>query len=143
MTIKSVLILLIVAVASSYASAQDKPKPEEVALAMQGVADWQIEHFRDKFSNYPEPHDIRDWTHGAFYVGLMKWVDVTSDKRYLEWAKSVGERTQFKLHDRTYMADDHTIGQLYLELYRQTHVRANQGELGPCNGLPKRRTYFY
>lgn len=118
MPIKSFVLFIFMLITAGYAVAQEKPKPEEVALAMQGVADWQIEHFRNKFSNYPEPHDIRDWTNGAFYVGLMKWISVTGDKRYLEWAKSIGEKTQFKLHDRTYMADDHTVGQLYIELYR-------------------------
>ena len=34
MTIKSFLILLLLGVSSSYALAQDKPKPDEVALAV-------------------------------------------------------------------------------------------------------------
>ncbi len=119
MTFRSLLGILLICMVTNLAVAQDKPKPAEVALEMQRVADWQIDHFRDKFSNYQEPHDIRDWTNGAFYVGLMKWVEITGDKRYLEWAKSIGERTQFKLGDRTYMADDHTVGQLYLDLYSQ------------------------
>lgn len=118
MSIKSFFLFIFISITASSVLAQEKPKPDEVALAMQGVADWQIEHFRNKFSNSPEPHDIRDWTNGAFYVGLMKWINITDDKRYLEWAKSLGEKTQFKLHDRTYMADDHTVGQLYIELYR-------------------------
>ncbi len=118
MSIKSLLLTLSISVLPGFALALDKPTPDSVAQAMQGVADWQIEHFRDNFSSYERPHEIRDWTNGAFYVGLMKWVGMTADPRYIEWAKSVSEKAKWQLLSQTYHADDHTIGQMYIELYR-------------------------
>lgn len=114
----SLIVLLFVAI-PLYAQSVSEPTPEDVALHMQRVADWQIKHFRDTFSSASGPLDIRSWTHAPFYVGLLKWNSITSDTRYLEWAKHVASSAKFKLNDRTYLADDHAVGQLYLELYRQ------------------------
>ncbi len=97
------------------------PKPEEIALTLQRVADRQIAHFRDTYSGREKPHHIRDWTNGALYVGMLKWAVVSGDGRYQDWLKSVADRAAWELHWRTYMADDHVVGQLYLDLYRFYH----------------------
>lgn len=86
---------------------------------MQKVADWQIEHFRDSYSGNTKPHHPLAWTNGALYIGMIKWAGMADDKKYYEWLKAIGEKQKWKLHKRTYHADDHTVGQLYLELYRK------------------------
>ncbi|MFY0626716.1 MAG: glycoside hydrolase family 88 protein [Reichenbachiella sp.] len=91
----------------------------QVQQQMTRVADWQIEHFRDTFSGRDKPHHIRDWTNGALYVGMLKWAQMAPDERYYQWLKQQGEDGEWTLHFRKYMADDHTVGQLYLELYRK------------------------
>ena len=100
------------------ADALKPPKPQQVAKAMQEVADWQITHFRDSFSNPNQPHDIDSWTNAAFYVGMVEWTKITKDPRYIEWLKNIGEKNNWQLARRTYLADDHAVGQLYIELYR-------------------------
>ncbi|WP_158966171.1 glycoside hydrolase family 105 protein [Paraglaciecola sp. L3A3] len=91
-----------------------------IALDMQRVADWQIEHFRDVFNpKRNKPHHILDWTNGALYVGMLKWASISGDPRYQEWLKSIAEQGEWALHSRMYHADDHIVGQLYLDLYRR------------------------
>ncbi|MCF2947496.1 glycoside hydrolase family 88 protein [Paraglaciecola aquimarina] len=92
----------------------------DIALSMQKVADWQIAHFREIFSEKRnKPHHILDWTNGALYVGMLKWASISGDPRYQEWLKSIAEQGEWKLHSRMYHADDHIVGQLYLDLYRR------------------------
>jgi unsaturated rhamnogalacturonyl hydrolase len=95
-------------------------KPKKVLKEMERVADWQIEHFRDTFSLHGKaPHHIADWTNGALYVGMVKWAELAGNDKYYEWLKSVGEEQQWNLHTRPYHADDHVIGQMYIELFRK------------------------
>lgn len=109
------MILTLLLVAPAWAQ---EIKPEEVKQVMQKVADWQIANFRESYSR-KEPHHIADWTNGALYVGMVKWAQMADSDRYFEWLKSVGEEQQWKLHKRQYHADDHTIGQLYVDLARK------------------------
>lgn len=93
----------------------------QIATSMQRVADWQIAHFRDRFDFKfrKGPHHILDWTNGALYVGMLKWASISGDPRYQEWLRSIAEQGEWKLHRRMYHADDHIVGQLYLDLYRR------------------------
>lgn len=103
---------------STQCIADSKLEPSRVAQTMQQVADRQIEYFRDTYSGRYKPHHIRDWTNGALYVGMLKWAKLSDDPRYLQWLKSISDRANWELHWRTYMADDHVVGQLYVELFR-------------------------
>ncbi len=94
-------------------------KPEEISGYMRRVADWQIDHFRDTYSGRDKPHHIRDWTNGALYVGMIKWAAMANDDKYYQWLYRIGEEGEWDLHWRKYMADDHAVGQMYLELYRK------------------------
>ena len=95
-------------------------KPDDVKRDMKRVADWQIENF-DKMKPFTgkESHHPLDWTNGALYVGMVKWAAMAGSEQYYEWLKSIGEEHEWKLHRRKYHADDHTVGQMYLELYRK------------------------
>ena len=99
-------------------SAQDI-KPDEVKKNMKRVADWQIEHYRDTYSGRKKPHHPLDWTNGALYVGMVKWAAMANDEKYYNWLKQIAEEHEWMLHKRKYHADDHTVGQLYCELYRK------------------------
>lgn len=94
-------------------------KPEEVKKNMKRVADWQIEHFDDNYSGYNKPHHPLDWTNAALYVGMVKWAEMANDDTYFEWLKNIGEEQEWKLWKRQYHADDHAVGQMYIELYRK------------------------
>lgn len=91
----------------------------DVKTKMKRVADWQIEHFKDTYSGRKEPHHPLAWTNGALYVGMVKWAKMADDDSYWEWMKKIGEENQWKLYERFYHADDHTVGQMYCELYRK------------------------
>ncbi len=113
------IILMLALVAITGLSQAQKIKPTEVKQVMQKVADWQIEHYRDLFSGRTKPHHPLDWTNGALYVGIVKWAAMADDEKYYHWLKAIGEEHEWKLHKRTYHADDHTVGQMYIELYRK------------------------
>jgi len=116
--IKRWLVVSILSLVSTLCIADSQLKPAQVAQTMQQVADRQIEHFRDSYSGREKPHHIRDWTNGALYVGMLKWAKLSDDPRYIQWLKSISDRGEWNLHWRTYMADDHVVGQLYVELFR-------------------------
>ena len=94
-------------------------KSNEVKSVMKKVADWQMEHFKDTYSGYEEPHHELDWTNAALYTGMVKWAAMAGDESYYKWLKSIGEANDWKLHRRKYLADDHAVGQMYIELYRK------------------------
>ena len=100
-----------------FVQAQDI-KPVEVKANMKRVADWQIEHFHESYSRNT-PHHPLDWTNGALYVGMMKWAAMADDDKYYEWMLNIAKEHEWKLHRRQYHADDHTVGQMYCELYRK------------------------
>jgi len=93
--------------------------PVDIKNVMRKVANWQIEHFQDLYSGYNEPHHPLDWTNGALYVGMVKWASMADDDKYYNWLKDIGEKYDWHLYDRKYHADDHAVGQLYVELYRK------------------------
>lgn len=116
--LKIIFLLTIILLVPSRFQAQDI-KPQEVKKIMKKVADWQIDHFSDIYSNRTQPHHPLDWTNGALYVGMVKWADMANDDTYYNWLKSIGEAHEWKLYKRKYHADDHTVGQLYIDLYRK------------------------
>ena len=117
---KALKIISVFAVcATSILSQAQEIKPIEVKKVMGRVADWQIEHYDDLYSDKTEPHHPLDWTNGALYIGMVKWAAMADDDTYYNWLKEIGEQHDWKLHVRTYHADDHTVGQLYVELYRK------------------------
>lgn len=115
--LKTIMILAICTIAT-LSSAQEI-KPAEVKKVMEKVADWQIEHFSDLYSGRNKPHHPLDWTNGALYVGMVKWAAMAEDDKYYNWLKEIGEKEEWKLYRRKYHADDHTVGQLYVDLYRK------------------------
>ncbi|MDB2606849.1 glycoside hydrolase family 88 protein, partial [Zobellia sp.] len=96
-----------------------KIKPKKVKETMKLVADWQIDNFDGLYSGRTKPHNPLDWTNAAFYVGLVKWAAMAEDDRYYEWLKVIGEENEWQLYRRKYHADDHAVGQMYIELFRK------------------------
>ncbi len=80
-----------------------------VKSAMKRVADWQLCH--------PSSHPTRDWTQAAWYAGLIAWGLMADESTYLDSSLAVCERNHWKLGDRRYHADDHSVGWTYLHLY--------------------------
>jgi len=114
-SIKLTIIAFFLSVVSI--SAQDI-NPGGVKKEMKRLADWQIEHFRDSYYQN-KPHHPLDWTNGALYVGMIKWAAMADDDSYYEWLKKIGSDNEWMPGKRKYHADDHTVGQMYCELYRK------------------------
>ena len=113
------LFIVFIIVVQSFVSIAQSINPEEVKKDMKRVADWQIAHFRDNYSSRKVPHHPLAWTNGALYVGMAKWAQMAGDDSYWEWMKKIGEENNWMLYDRQYHADDHTVGQMYCELFKK------------------------
>lgn len=105
--------------------------PESVKDLTNKVADWQLSTF-DEHSKYravaaerskrPDAHkNYPDlvWHMAALYAGMDRWRVVSGDPKYTDFLKKIGERNGWNLHERPYHADDHAVGQFYLNLYQQ------------------------
>ena len=80
-----------------------------IKSVMTKATEWQL--------NNPKHHPL-DWTNGAFYAGMFAaWETTKSDAIYqslIDW----GKNEQWEPHKRWFHADDHTITQTYIDLYR-------------------------
>ena len=112
---KIVMVIAVFAIATL--SQAQEIKPTDVKKIMEKVADWQIAHFNELYSGNEKPHHPLDWTNGALYVGMVKWAAMADSESYYNWLKAIGDKHEWKLHYRKYFADDHTVGQLYLDLF--------------------------
>ncbi|TXN37622.1 glycoside hydrolase family 88 protein [Flagellimonas hymeniacidonis] len=113
------LCILLMVLMQGYLLTAQEIKPHEVKRIMKKVADWQINHFHDTYSGNKDPHNPKAWPNGALYIGMLKWAMVSDEDKYFQWLKEIGNTNKWKLHDRIYHADDHTVGQLYLSLYQK------------------------
>ena len=85
--------------------------PQPVLAVMKKVADWQLAH--------PSTHAPDDWTSAALYTGIMALSQISDDAKYHDAMMAMGEKQGWRLGKRPYDADDHCVGQTYLELYMQ------------------------
>ncbi len=106
-----------------------EPTAESVRALGEKVADWQMRTFDEhgkyralngkKWSNNRNYHDL-SWQMAALYVGMDQWRHVAEDSgKYTDWLRTIGSRNNWKLHRRPYHADDHAVGQFYLNLYEE------------------------
>lgn len=72
------------------------------------TADWMTAH--------PKKHNPRDWTYGAFYAGIAALGLSDPALPYLGQIRQLGMTNSWTTLARTYHADDHCIGQSWLEL---------------------------
>jgi rhamnogalacturonyl hydrolase YesR len=97
---------------------QPAPKlaSNQILDTMKAVADWQLAN--------PSNHQTDDWTHGAYFAGLTEWAKISTDDTYMNATLGFGETNNWELRSRkqfptySYHADDHAVGQMYLEMYR-------------------------
>ncbi|HEY5078701.1 MAG TPA: glycoside hydrolase family 88 protein [Opitutaceae bacterium] len=85
------------------------PSPSAILGTMERVADWQLAN--------PSKHGATDWTQAAGCTGMMALAGICGDSRYRDSMRAMGEAEGWRLGPRTYMADDHCIGQTYAELH--------------------------
>ena len=82
---------------------------KDVAHAMEKVADWQLARAQEGFD--------QDWTFAALYAGFMAVPEAANGKKYQDAMLAMGKKFQWQPGPRLAHADDHAVGQTYLELY--------------------------
>lgn len=83
----------------------------DVRRALRKVGDWQLARAQEDFD--------QDWTYAALYAGFMAVPDEAGGARYREAMRAMGTKFNWQPGPRLEHADDHAIGQTYLELYRR------------------------
>ena len=76
---------------------------------MQRVADWQLAH--------PSREHPDGWIQAAGDAGVMALAGISGDPKYRDAMLAMGETNGWKPGPRMYHADDHSVGQTYVELY--------------------------
>lgn len=94
---------------SAAPGAASLPTAPAVLGVMERAADWQLAH--------PSSHKPHDWTQAAWYTGMMALSDVSESPRFAEAMVRMGDGNQWKPGPRVYHADDHCVGQTYVELF--------------------------
>ena len=93
--------------AQSQGGVSDAWTLETVNANARRVADWMTAH--------PKRHSQLDWTYGAFYAGIAALGLSDPALPYLDQIRDLGRKSAWKPLSRTYHADDHCIGQSWLE----------------------------
>jgi unsaturated rhamnogalacturonyl hydrolase len=88
----------------------EKMSPQHIRTVMTQVADWQLAN--------PSRHHLADWTSGALFSGMAAWAQMADSDTYDKALLEVGQKNNWQPYKRIYHADDHTIGQMYIEMYR-------------------------
>jgi rhamnogalacturonyl hydrolase YesR len=109
------LALAVFVLGSSCTAAQSNEllipvQPDRIRKVMTSAADWQLAH--------PGKHHTADWTHGALFAGLTAWAQMADEGKYYNALLAFGQKNDWQPHSRKYHADDHAVGQMYLELYK-------------------------
>ncbi|WP_111708210.1 glycoside hydrolase family 88 protein [Lutibacter citreus] len=128
--LKILLSAVILLVVLSCDNQPKVPSKKEVKAISKKVADWQIRTFEDqgKFRALPLPENQKKWHHrnryndkewmgAALYAGMYEFSTITADPTYSKWLYEIGLKNKWELHKRMYHADDHAVGQLYLNMY--------------------------
>lgn len=89
------------------------PTPADVLATMERVADWQLAN--------PASPDPTDWTQAAGYAGMMALAGISESPRFRDAMMRMGESNRWQLGPRPYHADDHAVGQTYVELFQGRH----------------------
>jgi len=87
------------------------PAAATVLATMERVADWQLAH--------PSSHGADEWTQGVGDAGFMALSNLSATRKYRDAMVAMGAANGWKPGPRPYHADDHVVGQTYLELYLQ------------------------
>lgn len=85
------------------------------------VAGWQLAHLKD-FAYVrtfrEETANPRGWIQAAFWIGLARWAEATSNPVYHAAVLRRAGENGWRLGDRAWHADDQAIAQVYLSLAR-------------------------
>jgi unsaturated rhamnogalacturonyl hydrolase len=90
-------------------SASSAHTPDAVLQIMRQAADWQLGN--------PTVDPENGWVYAAFYDGVLALAKINQDPKYYDVMMAQGVKNHWQLGTHDYNADDHAVGQMYLELY--------------------------
>lgn len=96
---------------------------DKIAAIANQVADWQLSRY-DIRSNQMRPEERasaipQGWIYATFNIGLLMWGETRNDQAYIQAIRNISAVNEWKLGPRFYHADDHAMGQVYLDLYQR------------------------
>ena len=83
--------------------------PAAILTAMERVADWQLAN--------PSKHSVTEWTQGVGYTGIMAVAGISNNIKYRDAMLEMAKSRRWIPGPRRFFADDHCVGQAYVELY--------------------------
>jgi unsaturated rhamnogalacturonyl hydrolase len=89
----------------------------DITAVMRRVFDWQVANPWSSQHDIAKPHGNRGWVQGAFLTGVMEASRATGDAAYVDYARRTADANGWQLGPRAEHADDHIVGQTYLELH--------------------------
>jgi len=89
---------------------------DKIKEVMKSVADWQLIATPGKDALIKR-HAPYHWTMGALFVGMHAWSQITEEPKYVNYLKTQCDTNQWKLGPQHFFADDHLVGELYLNFY--------------------------
>lgn len=107
------VLLLAAILLGGTSRAADPAEAAAVLGILSKVADWQM-------ANH-QPRRPNEWTEAALYTGMGRFAKVSPDTRAEQWLLQIARGMEFKLERKGYHrfhADDHCVGQLYLNLFK-------------------------
>lgn len=108
----SILLIIALFVFHSLMGQSDEKKyfkPAFIKSSMTKALNWQLANPK---------HALWDWTNGAFYTGVFSAYETLKKPYILDSLVAMGERNQWKPGPRVHHADDWTICQTYIDIYR-------------------------
>jgi unsaturated rhamnogalacturonyl hydrolase len=112
-----------------------KLQADKIAQLANQVADWQLSRY-DIRSNQMRPEERasaipQGWIYATFNIGLLMWGETRNDQGYIQAVRNISAVNEWLLGPRFYHADDHAMGQVYMDLYNRygaKHMVANLQE---------------
>jgi unsaturated rhamnogalacturonyl hydrolase len=119
------LALSMIIMASAFKSADEHTaiNKKDIVSIMTKVCDWQLSNMPDTLVRGDESRQAitgTSWVRATFFTGVMATYHTTGKKKYLKAAIKQSEKNEWKPGPRERHADDHCIGQTYIEIYEIT-----------------------
>lgn len=107
---------------SLQANATDYPRSIDTINDMEKVANWQLprleklDYLGFKRARSESP---KEWIQATFFVGLTELAERSDNPIYEKWINFKSSEWKWELGPRTFHADDHLIGQVYIWHYKR------------------------
>ncbi len=97
-------------------------KRDEIKRAANRVADWQLSQYDLTINNFRIEERASElpegWVNATLNIGLLRWAEVSEQRPYRQAVTNLSKVNEWQLGPRQYDADDHAMGQVYLDLYQ-------------------------